>query len=165
MFFTAVTLGLLASFVPSNGQEFNLNNYCDKDVWFWDVGGLTSAPTLIPVNDYQQVYLDPDPVTKGKDIFVSFSNTTDISLPTLHISYDVDGDWQEEGHVLWYAMANINGVPFKGHRVRIDGPSCPEVLWKDGEGKLTCISLSGDSGVKNCPDAQYMDLRLCVENP
>ncbi|KAF1957008.1 hypothetical protein CC80DRAFT_593025 [Byssothecium circinans] len=152
--FAAISLALLASLISSHAQEFNLNNYCDKNLYFWEVGSNPRPPVLIPLNDYIQILFEPDPITKGKDIFISHSNTSDLSQPTLHFSYNVVGDWSAKGHVLWYSMANINGVPFKGHDVRIDGPPCPKILWKDGQ---------GDDGVKNCRDAQFMDLRLCVE--
>jgi hypothetical protein len=159
--YLVIQFTLLAQLLPACAQEFNINNYCKQDVYFWDVGANSSPPTLLPLNDFRQTHFGVDPVTKGKDIFISYSNTSDISQPTLHISYNIDGDWKND-HVLWYSMANLNGAMFKGHQVKLWGPTgvpgtdtgCERLNWEDGE---------GDQGVKNCPGAKWLDLNLCPD--
>lgn len=138
-------------------QEFTVRNYCADAIYIWEKGADTVALKPVLTMDYTQTYITSDPVTGGKDVVMSFDPMgLTNGAPKLQLSYNVWGDYTSEERALYYSLKNLNGAPFEGYKVVLEGEGgsgdCPKVLWDNGE---------GDEGIKYCKSYEWFELRMC----
>ncbi|KAF2178244.1 hypothetical protein K469DRAFT_530981, partial [Zopfia rhizophila CBS 207.26] len=104
-------------------------NHCGQNLYVWSIRAVVNGPHTLASNGRFGEIFHRD--AKSGAITVAISKDANgiyNGCPQLNLRYVVDADCKK----LWYDLNSVNGFPFEGKKVVLEGDSCPEISWPEG---------------------------------